>query len=85
MRLPGGLCQRQRSVRGVCGGDMGGGRGVGLYELSTREILGRGGREQCKYMRALQRGELLGGYRRELVRRVRGVPGGGVLGDGGRE
>jgi hypothetical protein len=36
-------------------------------------------------VRELQRGELLGGDWRDLVRRVRGVPGGGVFGDGGRE
>ena len=52
-----------------------------MYELFGRDLL----TARRERVRELQRGELLGRDRRDLVRRVRGVPGGGVLGDGGRE
>ena len=52
-----------------------------MYELFGRQVL----TARRERVRELQRGELLRRDRRDLVRRVRGVPGGGVFGDGGRE
>lgn len=65
------LCHRDVLERD--GGELGG----GVRELLSRRVLGDNRRDR---VRELQRGELLGGYRREIVHRVRGVLGGGVFG-----
>ena len=85
VRLPGGFREREWSMRALRGGDVGGGRGVGVYELCRWAVLRRDGREQRERVHELQRGDVLERDGRDLVRRVRGVRGGGVFGDVWRE